>query len=326
VARKLPARFRRDKKPPFRAAGAAPALLFALACGAGEPADDRAAVPTDVAFAPADAARLKAPDFTWTTPPPEAAPRRIVSLIPSVTETLFVLGLGDRLVARSAWCDWPPEALSLPDVGRQQDLSAEKVASLRPDLVLTWRYLPDLRRAMVAVFGLRAIAPGTELKEEALAGIEETAEACGVPERGRALVAKIRADMDAVAARYAGRPRRRVLVVLDRNPLFAPGGASFLDEMLTLVGAENVAAREGDGAWTRFSAEKALDWNPEVVIDISTGEPSEAAAAAAYWARFREIDAVKNGKVRIVAAGVLVRPGPRMAAVADLYGRWIHGE
>ena len=271
-----------------------------------------------------DPAAISLNSIAFSTPIPSEAPRRIVSLIPSVTEILFALGLGDRVVARSAWCDYPPEVLSLPSVGRQQELSAEKIADFRPDLVVSWAHLPDLSRSLREVFRLNVVTPETESREQVLAGIASVAAAAKVPERGAALIAAMQSGLEAVRARYANVPKQRVLVVLDRNPLFAPGRASFLDELLGTVGAVNPAASADGPAWLQFSAEKILDWNPDVIIDLSLGDAGAAAEAASYWARFPETPAVRNGRVLTAAAGVIVRPGPRMAGVAAMLGRWIH--
>lgn len=317
MARKLPARFAPLKKA--RLLGVA-LVLWGSSC------EDGAPPPPPASVLELDPAAFPSPVLTFEAPPPPEAPRRIVSLVPSVTEALFVLGLGDRLVGRSEWCDWPPETAAIPSVGRQQDLSAERVADLRPDLVCSWSHLKDLNRALAETFKLRLVVPGTETKEEIFDGVVAVAEACGVGSRGAALVAEMRRGLDAVRARYAGRPTVRTLAVLDREPLFAPGATSFVDEMLRLVGAENVAAAGSAGrAWTPFSAEKILDWNPEVVLDLSLGDARSVDEARSFWARFPAVNAVRDGRVRLAAAGVVVRPGPRMAAAAAFLGRAVHG-
>lgn len=320
MERKIPATFSAIKnRPPRNVFLAGFLVLFFLAACGKEP------VPaTSVRVMAVDPAALALPPIDLSTPIPPDAPRRIVSLIPSVTEILFALGLGDRIVARSSWCDYPPAALALPALGRQQDLSAEKIADFRPDLVVSWTHLPDLSRSLREVFHLNVVTPETESREQVLAGIVAVAAATKVPERGAALAAAIRRGLDDVRTRYSGVPKRRVLVVLDRNPLYAPGRASFLDEMLGTVGAENAAASAEGPAWLQFSAEKILDWNPDVIIDLSLGDTGDTAEAASYWARFPEAQAVRNGRVLTAAAGVIVRPGPRMAGVAAMLGRWIH--
>jgi iron complex transport system substrate-binding protein len=318
VERKIPARFWTIKNRPRRFAIF---VIFAglFACSDGQKSPEPSG---EARVETLDPELLRFPALRFGAPPADA-PRRIVCVIPSATEILFALGLGDRQVGRSDWCDYPPEVAQLPSLGRQQDLSAEKIADLKPDLVISWRHLPDLSRAL-GILGLRVVTPETENRDHVFAGIAAVAAAAHVPERGDALIAAVQAQLAEVRARYAGAPRRRVLLVLDRNPLYAPGRASFLDEMLGTVGAENVAAAPDGPAWVQFSAEKILDWNPEVVIDLSVGDPSDAARSAAYWAQFPQTEAVRRGRVRTAAGGVLVRPGPRMAGVAALLGRWIH--
>ncbi|HYC79043.1 MAG TPA: helical backbone metal receptor [Planctomycetota bacterium] len=317
MARKLSARFRAIKK----------ALLLVAVAGVAFAGCDAASHAPRAALAGLqviDAAALPSPTLAFEAPPPADAPRRIVSLIPSVTETLFVLGLGDRIVGRSHWCDYPAEATTRPSTGRQEAINLEKVADLRPDVVFVWRHLPDVARTLRETFGLRVVSPGTENREEIFDGIDATARACGVPERGAVLLAEIRRGLEDARRRWGARPPRRTLLLLDRNPLFAPGPGSFLDELMTTVGAVNVAAAPGGPSWAHFSPERILDWDPEVVLDLSLGDGAGVEEARAFWSRFPRVTAVREGRVRLVAQGVLVRPGPRLAAVAELLGKLVH--
>lgn len=262
----------------------------------------------------------------WTDPIAPDAPRRIVCVIPSVVEVLFTIGLGDRVVGRDDWSDWPPEAASRPALGDQQTLSVERIADLKPDLVVMWAHLPDKVKQLREVFRVKVVTPGTERREEVFQGIVDVARAAGVPARGRRLVAAITEGLDRVKARCRGLPRTRTLVVLDRGQAFyVPGKGSFLQELLDVCNLENPAAGLAGGNWPAVSLEQVLDWNPEVVLDLSLGADAtleQVAEAHAFW---KTHAAVESGRVVVLDAGVLVRPGPRLVAVAEELASIVHG-
>jgi iron complex transport system substrate-binding protein len=265
----------------------------------------------------------------WPDPVPPTAPQTIVSMIPSVTELLFTIGLGDRVVGRDDWSDWPPEAQTRPSLGNQQTSSVERIADVRPDLVVFWKHLPDKSRQLSELFRLRIVTPGTENRSEVFDGIVEVAAACAVPERGRQLVAFLGKGLEGVRERWRARPRPRVLLVLDRGQaFFVPGKASFVQELFDICNLENVAAGLSAGNWPAVSLEQVLDWDPDVVLDLSLGAaatPAQVVEAHAYWRQHATLAAVKRGRVVVLNAGVLVRPGPRLVAVAEELARIVHG-
>jgi iron complex transport system substrate-binding protein len=302
------------------------ALLLA-ACGDAAPRGGPLGAPQ-----PLDAdvlAGIALPSLAFDRPPPDDAPRRIVSVIPSGTEIVFTLGLGDRVVGRSDWCDWPSEAATRPALGDQQTLSVERIADLRPDLVVFWKHLEDKARVLEEDFGLRVVSPGTESRSEILDGIRLVAGACRVPERGERLVRHLEQGLEAVRGRCERLRKVRTLVVLDRSQAFyVPGRQSFMQEVFDIAGVESVSASLDAGRWPAVTLEQVLDWNPELVLDLSlgtSGGPAEVAAARRYWAGHATLDAVARGRVFVLNAGVLVRPGPRLAAVTEALAGIVHG-
>jgi iron complex transport system substrate-binding protein len=273
-------------------------------------------------------AELPLPELEFTTEiPGTGVPHRIVSFIPSVTEIIFVLGLGDRLVGRCHWCDWPREVLALPDVGGLQNASQEVIVDLRPDLVVLFRDQVELAGSLRDGFGLRVLTPATEETDRIDEGIRELGVALGVPERAEVLVDYLAREMERVAARWRDVPGPRTLVVLDRSSLWVPGRTSFLEVLLETAGAVNVAASlDTDRPWPSVSLEKVLEWRPEVILDLGIGKAEDLARgeAARFWSGLSHLDAVRNGRVLLFQSGVLVRPGPRMAAVAEKLGEILH--
>jgi iron complex transport system substrate-binding protein len=303
-------------------------MAAVLHAGCGEPA---ARGPlSDAQSIDADAlVRLPLPTLEFDDPVPADAPRRIVSVIPSGTELLFTLGLGDRVVARSDWCDWPPEATTRPAIGDQQTLSVERIADLRPDLVIFWSHLKDKADRLERLFGLKVVCPGTEDRSEVFAGIRLVAAACRVPARGERLVRHIEDELRRIRKRFEDAPRPRVLVVLDRSQAFyVPGRQSFLQELFDIAGIESVSASLDAGRWPSVTLEQVLDWNPAVILDLSLGAAADAgdvAEARRFWSRHDTLDAVRSGRVVVLNAGVLVRPGPRVAAVTEALAGVVHG-
>jgi ABC-type Fe3+-hydroxamate transport system substrate-binding protein len=118
-------------------------------------------------------------------------------------------------------------------------------------------------------------------------------------------------------------------VVLDRNQaFFVPGRESFLQEIFEICNVDSVSASLDAGKWPAVTIEKILDWNPEVILDLSLGAssgPKEVAEARRFWKAHGTLDAVKQGRVVVLNAGVLVRPGPRLVAVAEELARIVHG-
>jgi len=250
-------------------------------------------------------------------PPAPSSAQRIVSLVPSVTETLFALGAGDRVVGISTWCDHPPEALARPRVGDLYNFSVEGILALRPDLVAVKG--ERLHR------GLAGRLPVLEVRDDTLAEILasflQVGEAVGRPDAGRALRERVEADLESVRRRSAGLPRRRVLFVVDAREGFVVGGDNFIDELLSLVGGDNVA-RDAGGRWVRLSPEVLVARDPEVVLDTSgTGAGSEPTLID----RLGSITAVRAGAVRRVAETVLVRPGPRVGQAAERLRELVQG-
>lgn len=274
-----------------------------------------------------------------------AAPRRLVSLVPSITETLFALGIGDRVVGVSASCDFPASVKTLPKVGTFTAPVAEAIVALTPDLVLTspspgnHSAVRALQRAGVrveVVYGDGGIA-------EARQGMAVVADAVGEGTRGRELIARIDAELAAVRAAVAGLQRPRVAVAVGREPLILAGPASYLGELLALAGGTNIADAVG-GRWPQVGLEFLVQQRPEVIIDLSismnspvfAGDPSDEMSldsiAVKAWERLSSVPAVVRGRVYgssdPQASGAepdaLLRPGPRLGETARLLAARLH--
>jgi iron complex transport system substrate-binding protein len=260
----------------------------------------------------------------WT-PRSANAPARIVSLSPNTTETLFTLGAGDRLVGRSRFCDYPPEVRRIPSVGGYVDASLEAILALAPDLVVGAR--GPAGPALVNKLGSMGIAtffPSTESMAEIDAMIVELGKRIGLADRAVEVVTVLRARRDAIARAVEGEPRTRVLLVFGTSPIVAAGPGSFPDEMVRLANAENVVTT-GAG-YPTLGVERLMTLRPEMIVNASmTGTPGEQGDGIRRddpgW---RELAAVREGRVVAIHDEAVLRPGPRIGDGLATLARALH--
>lgn len=256
-----------------------------------------------------------------------AGPQRVVSLAPSITEIVFALGAGDRLVGVSSYCDYPPAALTIDRIGTFLQPNVERILAKRPDLVLGVPS-PDNRAPVerMEALGLHVLIVNPERIAETYDAIRTIATALGVPERGEALVAELQAEVGAITARLDDAPRPRVLLLVGRAPLIAAGTGTYQDELITLARGENLAA--GSGAWPMLNLESIVRRAPEVIIDASMGneESPDRSGALGFWKPYETIPAVRDGRIYGYRAYELLRPGPRLPETLAMLARYLHPE
>jgi len=263
-----------------------------------------------------------------TTPPASdrlAAPRRIVSLTPALTEILFALDLGDRVVGVTEYCDTPAEAKTRPKVGGYVNPSVEAVIALRPDLVVVSPG-PGNRDAVQAMTrtGLHVAVVPAETLPETFAAIESVSAAAGEPARGRELVERLRARIEAVARRVAARPRIRVLFSVQVDPIIAAGRGTLPSQLLEAAGGTNVVEAE---RYPKLGVESVVQLAPQVVLqsrmDMTQGDGSAERAA---WMRWSAIPAIAQGRLVILPDDASLRPGPRVADAVEELAAILHPE
>ena len=258
----------------------------------------------------------------------DAEPQRIISLAPSLTETVFALGLGDRLVGVSTYCDYPPAARRIDRVGTFLTPNIEAILAKRPDVVLAVpspgneSHVEALQRLGVRVL---TVDPSTVAEIESM--LVTVGRELGREAAGRQLAESTRRRMSAVQARVADAPLRKVIMVVGQTPLMAVGSGTFQSELIDMARGLNVAARAG-GSWPRLSIEFAIAAAPEVIIDTTMGDEERlgAEAATGFWNGFPTIPAVRSGHVYGYHAYEILRPGPRVADAFETIARFIHPE
>lgn len=251
----------------------------------------------------------------------DGPPTRIVSLVPTATETLFALGAGDLVVGRCAYCDYPPEVAELPAVADALSAGAERILALRPDLILVGS---DAQARSLGALTDRV--PVRMFIADDLAGVRRSIADLGwlVGREAQAdeLLAEIDLAFAEAAAAVAGKEPLRVLFVVQHEPLRVAGGPSHISELLAAVGAVNVAA-EMDRPWPELSAETLVRWDPEVILDGSFAPAGDGAGTLAFWDRFVSLAAVRTGRVHRMDEPAVVRPGPRLPRALDYLKRVI---
>jgi len=264
-----------------------------------------------------------------TLAPAQPSPaRRIVSLVPAVTEMLFAVGAGPQMVGVSSFDREPPEVDRLPRVGALLDPDLERILSLRPDLVVVYDSQDELKSQLA-----RAGTPVFPYRHGGVAGITETirrvGRRTGHAETADRLVREIGAALEAVRTRASGRARPRTLLVLGRDPdtlrnVFVSGGVGFLHELLEAAGGANVfeeTRREG----VQVSVEQILAKRPEVILELrAEGDARDDPHALGAWESLSSVPAVRNGRVHVMHGSELVVPGPRIARAAERFARTLH--
>jgi iron complex transport system substrate-binding protein len=250
----------------------------------------------------------------------------VVSISPSTTEALFAVGAGARVVGRSRYCDYPPEAARLPVVGGFVDLSLEAVLGLSPDLVVGARGPSAASVAeRIEAMGIATYFPRTESMADIDTMIAELSTKVGMPHEGERLVVELRARRQAIAHAVAGLPRVRVLLVFGLRPIVVAGPHSFPDEMLRIVQAENVVT--SGTPYPAVDVEHLLALDPELIVNAAALERRPGAAGngidldAPGW---RDLSAVKKGRVVPLEDEAALRPGPRIGDGLAALARGIH--
>jgi iron complex transport system substrate-binding protein len=251
--------------------------------------------------------------------------RRIVSLVPSVSEILFALGAEDRLAGVTDFCDYPAAARRKPSVGGMLAPSLETLVTLKPDLVVATtsgnreETFQQIERLGIPVY---LVDPATVA--DVLDLITRLGALTGHEAAASRLAASLDARTKAIVARVAGRPRPRVLYVLWPDPLIVPGRGALVSELIALAGGESVTA-DAPFPYPRYSLEAAIARAPEVIVLASHG-PRQGPMAREKWVGFAALPAIKAGRLYTVDGSLLHRYGPRVVDALERLARLIHPE
>lgn len=241
--------------------------------------------------------------------------QRIVSLKPNVTEILFALGAGDQVVGVTKYCDYPERVKSLPKVADYVKPFTEKIIELSPDIIIgseensSRKSITMLKRMGYDV----RLFPFSNVGEM-LASIQKIAKLVGKEKEGQRLARQIKHGLEKIKDERSDKTGASVLVVWGYRPMVVSGQKTYMDELLTIVGARNVVG-ESNIRYPHWSIENVIAKNPDVIIDMSMGSESNAGNV---WNKIPMISAVKTGRVYRLDASMF-RLGPRLVrAVSEL--------
>jgi iron complex transport system substrate-binding protein len=251
---------------------------------------------------------------------------RIVSLAPSITETLYTLGLQDELVGDTEYCDFPPDARLKPKVGGAINPSLEAIAALHPDVVLVTKSLNrmDTVRAL-ADLGIPSYATDPHTVAEILASTRRLADLLGVSDSGATVTQGLERRLETTRQRVVAFPAKRVLFVVWPQPLISVGKGTFLAD--ALVQAGGVSIIDSAQEWPQLSLEAVVHEQPDFLIfaeSHSSDAPTDLNALLALpgW---RIMEAAKNHRVALVSDAIN-RPAPRIVSVIEDLARKLHPE
>jgi len=263
------------------------------------------------------------------------APQRIIFAAPAVTETLFALGLGDRVVGVTDFCHFPAEARKKPKIGGYLRPSLETIVALRPDLVIAERS-PSNLVAQLAGLKISAVEVDFKTLPDILASFQKIADAAGVPERGLALRHSTNHQMDQIRSRLTASDRPKMMFVVGRTPgtltgIIVVGGASYLSELMGIAGGVN-AFTDATAAYPKVTLEEVLARDPDIILDRADMADQSAATEAQkravinLWRAYPKLKAVKHDRVVFGISDIFFVPGPRIVDAAQAFAKMLHPE
>ncbi len=275
-----------------------------------------------------DARRLQISRDVWQC-------RSIVSMSPSITETLFALGLGSRVVGVSRFSNYPPVVKEIPTVGGHFDPNLEAILALKPDLVIM---LEEQRNSLspLVKLGLADYADDhwhletLVVNHQTIPGIIDSfrriGRVCGRGPEGRRMAQEYEDRLKQIRTKTQHLPRPRVLIVTERPrdrlaDIFVAGDDQYLDTMIELAGGEN-ASRQRGVRYPVLSMEGVAWLNPDVIVELVSGRKAEPQE----WDQLKQVEAVKRRRVAIFDRDYVYVPGPRFIQLVEDLARTIHPE
>lgn len=256
------------------------------------------------------------------------APERIVSLVPATTEILFALGLGDKVVGVTEYCNYPVEALAKPKIGGFNTTSSELIVAAQPDLVLATdihiNYIQQLENA-----GLTVVVTDPVNLAQVIETIRLIGQITGAADEANKLTSNMQERINAVENRVKDLPDEQKPVVYFEiwpDPLTTGGAKSFINSLITTAGGKNIAA-DVDQDWVTISSEIVLTCNPQVIIFCYHGASLQSAEQIKARTGWADVDAIKNNRIEFMPdQDIITRTGPRVVDSLEQVAAAIHPE
>ncbi len=256
------------------------------------------------------------------------APRvqRIVSLAPGITETLYALGLEDKIVGVTTFCDWPARAVEKEKVGGFINPSLEKIVSLKPDLILATAdgNRKDTVRQLERL-GLTVYVTNPSDTSGIMRGIAHIGEITGKKQQAKELIAQLRRRLDNIAAQIKEKQKPRVFFQIGLEPVISAGRGALINEAIERAGGVNVAGQSA-ARYPRFSAEGIAAAQPDIILLAPMRGEKELKAGKAFWERLSAVTAVRQGRIYAVDTDLISRASPRIVDAIEQMALIFHPE
>jgi iron complex transport system substrate-binding protein len=244
--------------------------------------------------------------------------KRVVSVAPALTEMVFALGQGHRLVGNTKFCNYPEAAKKVPRIGGFVDVNLELLIKKAPNLIFIYPENYEKIKIMEQKATLVQVSHTT--LEDILSSIQVVANALEVPQKGKELMSGIQAQLNQFRSNAKGKKRLKTLLIIGRNPdkltnMYIIGKKDFLSQLMEIAGGVN--AYQGEINYPSISVESVVAMNPDVIIELSAfHEGIDKARVLKMWQDYPFISAVKNNKISIIQDSVWLIPGPRVPEIA----------
>jgi iron complex transport system substrate-binding protein len=241
-------------------------------------------------------------------------PRRIVSMAPSLTEIVFLLGRAESLVGVTRFCNYPAAATSLPKIGGVSDPDVERIVALSPDLVLcTTDGNPREKVRALEEMGIPCFAVAPQNLEAVFTAIERLGVLLGAADRGRAEAGALRRRARLASSAFRDVEKPSVLFVVSTVPIIAAGEGTFMDELVRLAGGKNAAARFS-ARYPRLSVEELVAARPDMIFVAGMAGVERFPPEVTRW---KEVPAFRDGVVITLDGDLVTRPGPRLVTALE---------
>lgn len=267
-------------------------------------------------------------------PQSDQKPSRIISLAPSITETIFAVGAGQQLVAVTDFCQYPDAAHALPSIGGYLDPSLSQIIAQQPDLVIMLDRQQTLHKQLKQL-GIQTLLIDNSRLDGIMASIIEIGAASGHQQPARQLHNKLQRQIDWIQQQVADKPRKNTLLAIAHytnseqlDLVYIAGQQDFYNDILSLAGGRNVY-QDTRLKVPAVSMEGLLRMNPEVIIDIfpdASGHQADLHKVRQQWQQLTPINAVKQQQIHFIEAGYATVPGPRIVQLLNDIVRLLHPE
>ena len=263
------------------------------------------------------------------TQPPVSAPEeinRIVSLAPNITEILFALGIGDKVVAVSSACDYPPDVYKLKKIGAFMQPNTEAVIASKPDLVITLSFEQHRQLAQsLKRLGYNTLVLKIDKIDQLMSAIMQIGQKTGTEETAAALSETLQQKIREFKQKLSSLPKVKVIWVIEPKSLRVAGRDTFINQLVEISNGENFIP-ETITKYPQVAPEQLVGSDADVIIHsaMSKNIEKERENALEFWQKFPNIPAVKNKRIYVINPDKVLRLGPRLPDGLEQIGRCLH--